>query len=90
MIALREQKKALDDQSIATACKARDVRMCERLVKDRQGNEGMSRQDAILAVTAPAHRTLTLTLTLTPTLTLTLTRRVWCRAHSHQCVPTIP
>ena len=71
MIALREQKKALDDQSIATACKARDVRMCERLVKDRQGNEGMSRQDAILAVTAPAHRTLTLTLTLTPTLTLT-------------------
>ena len=57
MIALREQKKALDDQSIATACKARDVRMCERLVKDRQGNEGMSRQDAILAVTAPGQYT---------------------------------
>ena len=56
-LALREQQKALEEDDIHTACKGRDQRMCDRLVKDRQGNEGMSRADGILAVTAPGEYT---------------------------------
>ena len=55
--ALQQQAKALEHADDHTACAPRDERMCNRLVKDRQGNEGMSREDAILAVTAPGQYT---------------------------------
>ena len=48
--ALQQQAKALEHADDHTACAPRDERMCNRLVKDRQGNEGMSREDVMEAV----------------------------------------
>ena len=56
-MALQQQAKALEHADEHTACVPRDERICNRLVKDRQVNAGMSREDAILAVTSPGQYT---------------------------------
>ena len=53
-LALQQQAKALTEPE---ACQPRDVRMCNRLVKDKMLNEAKSREDAILEVTAPGQYT---------------------------------